>query len=458
MALMIGRAQVASRMKAETQRNILFLQGPPSTFWRQLADQFEAAGANTYRINLSMGDWVYWRKPGADNYRGRFSRWGNFLKTYLIEKRITDVLYYADRFPYHAVAREVAASLGIKTYAVEFGYLRPDWLTLERGGMGTLSHFPNDPEAIRRIARCVPPFKQPEEHYTHRFAVEAFNEVTYNLLTALVPYAYPFFRADKYYHPLVDYLSWIPSALRKLITERKRAEAVSRLRAQRKAYWMLALQLQADYQLRCNSHFGHQADMIDEVIASFAKHASPTGHLIIKLHPLDNGIERWERVIARAADRHGVSNRTVAVTKCDLKRFIRRSRGVVTINSTVGLHSIRAGTPVKVLGVAMYDIPGLTHQGSLDTFWNAPETVDFALKDDLISALAATIQVHGSFYHTGGRRAACGEIVARIMSGTVNGMGAYVDVPPRLHQAIVNNNPVFASLNGSTIPPTGMPL
>lgn len=143
-------------MIADIPRRILFLQGPPSTFWRQLCDHFEAAGAATYRINLSMGDWAYWRKPGADNYRGRFSKWASFLRQYLTDRRITDILYYADRLPYHAVAREIGRSLGIRTYAVEFGYLRPDWITLEQGGMGALSHFPNEPDAIRQIAgKCV---------------------------------------------------------------------------------------------------------------------------------------------------------------------------------------------------------------------------------------------------------------------------------------------------------------
>lgn len=444
-------------MIADTQRRILFLQGPPSTFWCQLCDHFESSGAITRRINFSMGDWVYWRKPGADNYRGRFSRWGDFLRKYLIQHRITDILYYADRLPYHAVAREVGASLGVRTYAVEFGYLRPDWLTLERGAMGTLSHFPSDPEAIRKIARRVGGFVQPKEHFTHRFAQEATNEVLYNLLTVLVPYGYPFYRADKYYHPIVDYLSWLPSAFRKMLTERKRTKAALRLRVERKRYWMLALQIQADYQLRTNAHYHRQADMIAEVIESFAKHAHSDGYLIVKLHPLDNGIERWESLVKRLAKKYGVTERVLAVSDCDLKRTIRSSRGVITINSTVGLHSLRAGTPVKVLGMAIYDIPGLTHQGSLDSFWRKPQKVDKALRNAFVSALAATIQVHGSFYHPEGRLYACREIVRRVMNGLVNEPGAFVNPPPRLARALDRNVKIFSPLKDSGVPPGGGP-
>lgn len=261
------------------------------------------------------------------------------------------------------------------------------------------------------------------------------------------------YRADKYYHPLRDYLSWLPSTLRKAFGERKRSKAALRLRVERKRYWMLALQIQADYQLRTNAHYHHQADMIAEVIASFAKHAHSDGYLIVKLHPLDNGVERWERVVARLANQYKVADRVLAVSVCDLKRTIRRSRGVITINSTVGLHSLRAGTPVKVLGVALYDIAGLTHQGTLDTFWRKPQKVDKSLRNALVSALAATIQVHGSFYHPEGRLYACREIVRRIMNNLVNEPSAFVEPPPRLAKALEQNVPIFSPLEGSGVFP-----
>lgn len=434
-------------------RTVLFLQGPPSTFWRELSEHFDRAGATTHRINLSMGDWVYWRKRGATNYRGRFSGWADFLREYIVSNGVTDILYYADRLPYHAVAREIAQAMGVRTYAVEFGYLRPDWLTLERGGMGALSHFPEDPEVIRDIAARVGALAPQKDRYSHGFGQEAFNEVFYNLLTSLVPYLFPLYRSDKYYLPLIDYLAWLPRTLSKRIREPSRVWAVAQLRSRRKRYWMLALQMQSDYQLRANAHYRHQGDVIDEVMKSFAACAPDDSHLVVKLHPLDNGLERWERVVARAAKRHGVTGRALAVSDCDLKRTMRRSSGVITINSTVGLHALRAGVPVAVLGSAVYDIAGLTHQDALDTFWTHPQQVDPQLRDALVDALAATIQVHGSFYHPRGREAACIEIVDRILNDRVNHCGAFVDPPPRMSRALRNKVPIHRSLQGSGIEP-----
>ena len=46
--------------------------------------------------------------------------------------------------------------------------------------------------------------------------------------------------------------------------------------------------------------------------------------------------------------------------------------GAVTVNSTAGLGAIEMGLPTIVLGEAIYDMPGLTHQSALDAFWTAP--------------------------------------------------------------------------------------
>jgi capsular polysaccharide export protein len=433
---------------------ILFLQGPPSVFWRELCEHFEAAGAETYRINFSLGDWAYWRKTGAINYRGRFRHWSGFLRSFLLKHGITDIFYYADRLPYHAVAREVAQTLGINTYAVEFGYLRPYWITLERGAMGALSHFPNDPEVIRSIAsRVESPGSSEEAHYGHSFFQEASNEVIYNLLTSLVPYFFPLYRPDKRYLPLIDYLSWPPSSIAKRLRDPRRIAQLDQMQREGNRYWLMPLQIQADYQLRANSRYEHQSHTIEEVIASFAKHAPSTDSLVIKLHPLDNGMERWHSVVNRLARRHGVADRVLTVHECDLNRAVAHCRGVVTVNSTVGLISLRAFKPVKVLGIAVYDIAGLTHQHSLDSFWRAPQSVDRSLLEDFVSALAATIQVRGSFYNASGREAACREIVRRVLTGRVNGFGAFISPPPRLARALHDLVPIHDSLRGSGLAP-----
>ncbi len=68
------------------------------------------------------------------------------------------------------------------------------------------------------------------------------------------------------------------------------------------------------------------------------------------------------------------------------------------INSTVGLQAVQGATPVKVLGKAVYDMPGLTFQGSLAEFWRDPGEVDAELYRAFRSYLLRTNQANGSFY------------------------------------------------------------
>jgi capsular polysaccharide export protein len=405
---------------------VLFLQGPPSVFWRELSDAFEVRGIETKRVNFSFGDQVYWRKRAAINYRGTLRKWPRYLADLVRREGITDILYYADRLPYHRLAARVARKLGIKCHAVEFGYLRPDWVTLERDGMGRFSHFPNDPAHIRRIAAQVgePDLKT---RYPHTFGQEATNEVIYNLLAYFGRAMYPFYRSDKYYDPLFDYLSWLPRMFRP-----RHDLPEGYFDDKLKRDYLIALQLQSDYQIRANSPYRHISQMLEQVIQSFVRHAPENGRLVIKQHPLDNDLENWRKVVTEMAARYRIQNRVTFIEKGNLAEILRNCHGAIVVNSTTGLHSLRADVPTIVLGAAVFDIPGLTHQGGLDSFWRHPDRIDHKLLADFITAIAGTIQVKGNFYHPEGRKIGIETIIDRIVGDLVNQPDAYVAQPPRL--------------------------
>ena len=405
---------------------VLFLQGPPSVFWRELAGAFEAQGVETKRVNFSFGDQLFWFKRGAINYRGSLRAWPRYLANLIRREGITDILYYADRLPYHRLAARVGRKLGVRCHAVEFGYLRPDWITLERDGMGRFSHFPNDPDHIRQIAAKldVPDL---QARYGHTFGQEATSEVVYNLGAYFGRLMFPLYRADKYYDPLFDYMSWLPRMMR-----RRHRLPEDFWTEQSPPTYLVALQLQSDYQIRANSPYRHLSQMLQQVFRSFARNAPEGARLLIKQHPLDNDLERWGKVVAKLAEDFRISERVFFIEEGELGGILKRSAGVIIVNSTTGLQSLRAGVPTIALGAAIYDIPGLTHQGGLDSFWRHPEPIDAELLRDFIKTIAATIQVKGNFYHSEGRKLAVETIVHRIREGLVNEPGAYVEKPPRL--------------------------
>ena len=403
--------QITQHAAGQGKRCILMLQGHPSPFWGQLYDGLVADGHRVLKVHFCLADLVYWGRRPATTYRGRYGRWQDWVTKFLVSEGVTDVLYYADRLPYHADALTAAQALGLRAWAIEFGYLRPDWITMEPEAMGARSTFPRDRAAIEALAQDIAPPDLVTRH-PHGFATEAFHEVTFSLLQSFGRPLFPAYNADKMYWPVIDYLSW----LTELAKERRYKRESDRIQGMALAgeveFNLVAMQIQADYQIRASSPYGHLSEFLNEVFRSFARSAPSDRHLVVKLHPLDNGLERWFRRIPALARQSGIEDRVHVIKGGDLLRLLRRSKGVVLVNSTVGIHAMREGVPTYVAGSAVFDLPGLSHQGGLDTFWTAPDVVDGDYFDTFQRALSR-IQVKGSFYNPEGRVAAIREIRGR---------------------------------------------
>jgi capsular polysaccharide export protein len=272
--------------------------------------------------------------------------------------------------------------------------------------------------------------------YRYPFIQEAFNEVFFNLANFFFFFVYPLYQADKVYNRLIEYLSYIPRLASAKRNKRHAEDAIRQLIAQKTPFFVFPLQLQNDYQIRCSTRHARLNEPIRDTLSSFAKHAPVDAELVFKLHPLDNGLEHWERVIPGMAHEAGIGDRVRFVDGGDLALLLRHARGTVLLNSTVGIHALQVDCPVKVLGIATFDIPGLTSQCSLDTFWSEPQKPDPQLRDDFIKALAATVQVKGNFYTREGQARAIPEIAERLVTDKVNQPDGFVDPPPRLARAI----------------------
>ncbi len=394
----------------------LFLQGHPTFFCVRLGDALKAEGHDVRKIRLSGQDLLFWPRWGADSYRGGFARWRVWLADYVKRCNVTDIIYYADRHPYHVEALSVARSLGIRAWAVEFGYLRPDWLTLEPEAMGAYSRFPKDPRVIRKLGAAGGPLPvdEHESSFGHPFVEEAIFDIARNVAHTIFMPFYPFYKSDAPFSMVEDYFYWI----RNLLTTDNAEARASKVQAQCEKdgadYNLLAMQLAHDYQIRASTHYDHLIDMVEEVFASFAVHAPKSRMLIVKQHPLDNGYQNWPRRIGMLKEKYDLIHRVRMIRGGNLSSLIRNSQGVILANSTVGLHAARAGVPTIALGQAVYDIAGITHQSGLDTFWTAPEAVDARLERMLVRAMAAEIQVRGSFYDKAGQKTAIEEIVDRL--------------------------------------------
>jgi capsular polysaccharide export protein len=406
-------------------RVVLFLQGPPSGFWNDLARAVCARGGGVRRVNLCLADQLFWRAGPSVCYRGGLRAWRHWLRAFIARERVTDIVYYADRLPYHRIARAVARRTGIAAHAVEFGYLRPDWLTFERGGNGAFSTLDDRADAL---ARAAPP-PDMKARYGHPFWREALGEVIFNLAMVAGRPLFPKYAMDKPIHPVPDYLAWLWKIARTPWRRRVAARTEREIRAGG-PYWLVGLQLPVDYQLRDCATYPDQRDMVRAVIRSFAAHALPGDALVFKAHPLDNGWIDWAGVARREAALVGIADRVHGIDGGDLYALLRGCRGVVVATSTVGLHALRVGRPVKTLGGAIYDVPGLTDQRALECFWRSPAMPDRQLVSRLVATLAEQVQVRGSIFHGEGRLMAAATMAERLMTGSV-GPRDPIEPPPR---------------------------
>jgi capsular polysaccharide export protein len=92
-----------------------------------------------------------------------------------------------------------------------------------------------------------------------------------------------------------------------------------------------------------------------------------------------------------------VADRVVFLETGTNPLILDHARGLVTINSTMGTSGLWHSLPVCALGSAIYDLQGLTHQGHLDDFWQAPPPPDMSFFRTFRRALIHATQARGEF-------------------------------------------------------------
>ncbi len=250
--------------------------------------------------------------------------------------------------------------------------------------------------------------------YRDSFWLQAVWDMAYHLMSNWLWWLYPGYKSHQVHHNALIYLGTGLHMLRSRRTGPRVDALVRRLREAGTTYYVLPLQMENDFQLRAYSPFFDLKTPIHAVIRSFAEHAPAESRLLVKIHPLDPGIRNWSRIVRRSAEKWGVTDRVDFADGGDLGKMLDGCRGVVTVNSTVGLWSMRANKPTMTLGAAIYDITGLTYQGALETFWTQAEPPRRDLWDAFIKAIVANIQIRGVYYKGEGMAAAVEATASRL--------------------------------------------
>ena len=400
-------------MSSTANRNFLFLQGPHGPFFRHLGRMLAAAGAEVWRVGFNAGDRAFWPKDASFiAYKGAPEGWQAAFSDLLDEKGITDIVLYGDTRPIHAVAVSVARARGLTIHVFEEGYLRPYWVTYERGGSNGNSRLMEMTVAQMQaaLANSDTDVPQPPAHWGD-MRQHIFYGALYHWFVLFRNGAFRNFRPHRELPVRSEAALYFRRLALMPLLALERMIATARIRLGGFPYHLVLLQLEHDSSLRDHSPFSRHEEFVRQVIEGFAKGAPGHHHLVFKAHPLENGRSPLRRIIREASRGFGVGGRVHYVRGGKLARLLNEARTAVTVNSTAAQQVLWRGIPLKVFGRAVYAKPEFVSTQALPDFFARPDRPDSSAYRDYRSYLLETSQVPGGYYSARGRRQLLRQVV-----------------------------------------------
>lgn len=383
-----------------SQRVFLLLQGPHGPFFDRLGGLLKDTGASVWRVGFNAGDEYFW------NDRAHFiahedapEAWPAHLERLIAEKGVTDIVLYGDVRPIHAAARDASERLGVVLHVFEEGYLRPFWITYERGGSNGHSRLMSiSLSKMRNAVRGATAERQRPPARWGDMRQHKFYGALYHFLVLVANGRYRGYRT----HRKISVLQEFRLHLRRLLLSP--IDAVMRLREARAIrrggfpYVLVLMQLEHDASFVAHSDYDRMADFTDEVLTAFAQSAPRHYRIVFKAHPLEDNRGDIRNAVRQKAEQLGIANRVHFSRGGKLAQLLNQARSAVTVNSTAAQQALWRGLPVKVLGRAVYDKPKLVSEQSLGDFLRNPTPPDGVSYRRYSNFLLATSQVPGGFY------------------------------------------------------------
>ena len=399
-------------------RRFLLLQGPHGPFFSQLGRMLDQAGAQVWRAGFNRGDRVFWHDPARFiAWTGAAQDWPEACAALLDAHQITDLVLYGDTRPVHAQAIAQARARGLTVHVFEEGYLRPYWVTYERGGANGNSRLmdltvPEMREALAGQDTDLPDaparWGEMRQHIFwgaayHWFVLTGFRE-------------FPRFRPHRALSVAQEFRLYLRRLALLPLHALERRLATRRIARGGFPFHLVILQLEHDASFRDHSPFASMTDFLALVTEGFAAGAPPHHHLVFKAHPLEDGRIALKDHILRLARAHGLQDRVHFVRGGKLAALVNQARSAVTVNSTAGQQVLWRGLPLRAFGRAVYSKPEFVSLQPIEQFFAEPRRPDTRAYRDYRHYLLETSQVAGGFYSSRGRRNLLRQVVDMMLS------------------------------------------
>lgn len=381
---------------ARTGRKILIVQGDWECGMALLAKDLEDAGHEVGKVLLCAPDLLYqFRGIRTHAFRQPIAGFEAWLRELVASEGYDTFFLYNHYRPYNQIAWNLAEELKLDCQVFELGLIRPNCVMVfgrdavpitkvaehwERVLSG--DHLPKDEEPPAEICKVST---------TAKLSLFSINFVLSRITSPLFP-NFVDQREMNFWHHLKHSIIHVWRFL-----ERGCDSAYDKMFAGGMSgkYYAVPLQVHSDTQiLRCSGYRTIES-FIRDVVRSFANHAPADAKLVFKVHPMDRGYKDYADLIAGLDFELG-GGRLLYVDRVHLPTLLDHSRGVVNVNSSVGISALVHHVPVIALGTAVYDLPELTFQGSLDEFWRNAQRPSRRRVRQFVNLLLETNQGRGT--------------------------------------------------------------
>lgn len=393
-----------NELVASSQR-ILLLQGPIGHFFKELADWLSETQQKTvYKLNFNSGDKLFFSTALHNqfifDYNSKLEYFNVFLLQFCKDHNIDTIVCFGDNRRYHRIAKAVTKKLGCAFWVFEEGYFRPHYVTLEKEGVNAYSPLPRDKQFFLKQAEKLPPISQPIP-VANGFFPMAKLATQYYVISRYKEKEFPYYKHHRVYNLNYYIKLWLISGLKRVCCYVKEKRFIRKIEQNKLGdFYILPLQVYDDIQVKVHCDFDSVEAFLIYVLNSFVKNAPKSLSLVIKHHPMDRGFISYKNVIKCYLSEHPeLQGRVFYVYDVPMPVLLRYGKAMVTLNSTSGLSALIHNMPVMTLGLANYNIPDITHQGTLEEFWHTPQQPDEkAFKAYHLYHLHKT-QINGSFYN-----------------------------------------------------------
>ena len=387
-------------LKKIKNKKVLFLQGPMGNYFKKL--QLKLIKNNhVFKIGFNKGDQFFSLKSNFYPYKDSPNNWRFFIKNFIKSKNIKIIFLFGDCRFYHRIAIEESKKLDIAIYVFEEGYIRPNYITLEKNGVNFFSQivkkefYLNNKNFNSRFIKEKYKFSK-----NKTFLKMTFQSFLYYALSNVFNFQYPNYIHHREFSCINEFKYGIVNLFRllknKILEVDFKKNCLNKLK---KKYYFVPLQTHTDSQVIVHSDYDSIEEFIEEVLISFSKYARQDKYLFFKHHPVDRGRKNYYKTISSLSKEFKIYSRVRILYDVHLPSLLKNAIGTIVINSTVGLSSLYHKTPVKCMGKAIYDFEGITAKNiSLNNFWNSELEVDSNFYLKFRSYLIKETQINDNFY------------------------------------------------------------